>query len=89
MWKAALNLVAPWRWWIIAGVVTGCLGLLGYALLAIRSDIRTAAEADAAETINTRGVKDADAVAKGEFDVRDCRARGRVWDLERGRCVDR
>lgn len=89
MFSTLFKALAPWRWWAIAGAVTACIGLAGAAYFTMRADTYKAAAGDAAQAINTKGIKDADAVAKGEFAVRECRSSGRVWDLARGRCVER
>jgi hypothetical protein len=86
MIDALLKAAAPYRLWLIAGAIVAAIGVAGTAWLTMRADIRKAAVSDAAQSINTEGVANADRIEAGRLAARACHASGRVWNLAAGRC---
>lgn len=59
---------------------------LVYGIWRAADMIGDAREHNVERAIEHKGASDADAVIRGEHDVRACRAAGGVWSLARARC---
>jgi hypothetical protein len=70
---------------IIAGLI-GAISIAGYAILAVRNDIYTAATSKASTSINKEGTTNADRAEDGRLAARACHASGGLWNLSTGKC---
>lgn len=77
---------ASFRLPLIVGAASALMAGGVWLVWSIRTDIRRAAEVDAAVELNVKGASDADKVIKGEHDVHACRRAGGVWNLAKARC---